>query len=88
MRLFQRKRNRAGNGDTESRGDRAANVAEEVAEMDETAGSSVIGPGALGFVGPRNAKSAADELRSSASPEDDTAKETFIEDERKTERDY
>lgn len=88
MKLFRRNRIRADKSDTESSGNRAANAAEEVAEMDETAGSSVIGPGALGFVGPRSEKSATDEIRANADPEDDTAKERFIDDERKTERDF
>ncbi len=84
MGLFRRRRGE----------ERQANdVLEEDAEMHETAGSSLLGPGALDFGGrrafglePRRSReTAVDELRANADEEDDAAQEAFIESERRDE---
>jgi len=65
-------------------------ILEEDAEMHETAGSSLLGPGALDFdasplgVQPRrDRQSDVEELRANADPEDDGTEEEFIASERR-----
>jgi hypothetical protein len=68
------------------------NVEEETAEMRESSGSSLLGPGlldteasGLGLQPRRHRTTDVDELRANADQEDDGAREAFIESERRDE---